>query len=171
MKIKLALIFLSAASLSFANTIEKIPLSSSNPPDFSYRYVGLGIGPIVYPFANAYVGMRAQKYYTGFDFGAGIATIGFVNFVRGYANVLFFPSPSSEGQFYTGLGAFAGPVFYPETPHIFGAGGLDLIFGHDFISKKGARNFLQVDISYPSYILGAIIYEIPLFTFSYGWAF
>jgi len=133
----------------------------------SYRYVGFGIGPLFLPFPNVNFGLRKQSGNHGFDCGLGIASVGVITHVKGYANYLFYPNPSPDAQTYFGIGAAGGPWFYEGT--MFTAAG-NFVIGRSFQKN---RQFLQADISYPAYLssYNGVGWTFPFVTFSYGFGF
>lgn len=176
MKTKFVFLSLLCTSAAFTSPLEidHSQFKSSSIED-SYRYVGVGIGPLILPFPNANIGTRVQKNHFGFDAGLGLASIGVVTHLKGFANLLLFPNPSKEGQFYLGAGAVGGPWFYDDDfgiayDKVLMTGAANLVLGHDFVTNEGKKSFFQVDIAYPSYI-EEINYKMPFVTFSYGWGF
>lgn len=134
----------------------------------SYGYFGVGIGPLILPLPNAIVGFRTQKEHFGFDIGTSVATAGVLTHLKGFANVLWFPAPSRQDQFYMGLGAAGGPWFFDGKTEFTGAG--NIVVGKEF-SKNNNKSFFQADIAYPSFYMKEVNYVIPFVTLSYGWGF
>ncbi len=134
----------------------------------SYGYFGVGIGPLILPLPNATLGFRTQKEHFGFDFGTSVATAGVLTHLKGFANVLWYPAPSKQDQFYMGLGACGGPWISSNEAAFVGGG--NIVIGNEF-SRKNNKSFFQANIVYPTFFMVGVIYTIPLVTLSYGWGF
>ena len=162
------------STAGFADTLDFDSSQFQTVPEIqsettSYRYFGVGVGPLLLPLPNAFVGIRSQTGHAGFDLGAGVATAGILTHVKGFANVLWYPSPSEQGQFYTGLGVAGGPwITYEGDTTFTGAG--NIILGKEFSHEK-SKSFFQADLAYPSFIMGQVNYIMPFVTLSYAWCF
>ena len=177
MKIKILILASILTTAGFAEALDFDVEQFQPTPEIyfekdSYGYFGVGIGPLILPLPNVTMGLRTQKEHFGFDIGASVATAGIVSHLKGFANVLWFPAPSKQDQFYMGLGACGGPWFFTkelrEKTRYTGAG--NIVIGKEF-SRASGKSFFQADIAYPSFIMKKVNYVIPFVTLSYGWGF
>lgn len=139
--------------------------------DSSYTYWGVGLGPAPFPAVNLSLGRRvAFGDLLGVDLGVNLASIFVANSVRGYVNGLCYLNEKPNAH-YIGLGGTAGWMFGTGQKNA-GFVAPNFLFGKEFLTCSGNKQFLQLETMYPMYLFGQrIAVPFPLVTLKYGIAF
>lgn len=140
---------------------------------YSYNYGSIGLGPLPIPAPTFGLGRRIM---TGdrfaVDVGAEVATLVRINAVKGYVNGLMYFNQKPRSQYYMGLGGSVGGIFGPSKFCLEGYAAPNLIFGKEFCTCKGSKQFFQVEVKYPIYLMGAGTFiNWGLINLKYGFAF
>ena len=144
----------------------------------SYTYWSIGAGPCPLPIPILSVGKRTMKGDFSIDTGVSLATLVRANALYGYVNLLHYSSKKPSSQIYTGIGALAGAaqIIDLDDPFLFVSP--QFIFGKEFLTQSGERQFFEVSIKCPLTIIDhgwrgwtADVVEIPIISLKYGFAF
>lgn len=138
----------------------------------AYRYVSLGVGPIIF-IPNVGVGYRVRYSQFGWDTALSFSTIGYVHQLSAHLVGHYYLSPLRKNSAYLGLGLMGSGVL---TNHKEGGGTLspDFIFGKELERSHDSRNFIEMHVGIPSIWIGSkrthSMY-FPLMYIKYGIAF
>jgi len=139
----------------------------------SFGYLTAGIGPIPCPGLNIGVGKRfVTGESTGMDFGVQASTVLFVSAVKGYANHLWYFNQKPRSQWYVGFGGSVGGVLFMGFCDftINGFGAPNILFGREFLTRKGNKRFIEIETMYPLFLFQEFV-NCPAVTIKFGFAF
>lgn len=138
----------------------------------AYRYVSLGVGPIIF-IPNVGVGYRERYSQFGWDTALSFSTIGYAHQLSAHLVGHYYLSPLRKNSAYLGLGLMGSGVF---TNHKEGGGTLspDFVFGKELERSDDSRHFIEMHVGIPSMWIGSkhthSMY-FPLMYIKYGIAF
>jgi len=112
----------------------------------AYRYVSLGVGPIIF-IPNVGIGYRERYSQLGWDTALSFSTIGYAHQLSAHLVGHYYFSPSRKNSAYLGLGLMGSGVL---TNHEGGGATLspDFVFGKELNGKSS--HFIEMHIAIPT---------------------
>lgn len=140
-------------------------------PD-AYRYVSLGVGPIIF-IPNVGIGYRKRYSQFGWDTALSFSTIGYAHQLSAHLVGHYYLSPLRKNSAYLGLGLMGSGVI---TNRKEGGGTLsqDFVFGKELERDGDSRHFIEMHVAIPTiWTTSKHTYSMyfPLMYIKYGIAF
>ena len=138
----------------------------------NFRYVSLGVGPIVF-VPNICIGYRERCSQYGWDSSLSFSTIGYVHQLSGHLVRHYYFTPACKNSAYVGLGLMGSGVISNCGD---GGGTLspDFVLGNGFGGCGDRRQFFEMHVAIPTlwinrkHIHG---FYLPLMYIKYGISF
>ncbi len=114
----------------------------------SYRYVSLGVGPIVF-VPNFGIGYRTRYGQFGWDTAVSFSTIGYAHQLSAHLVGHYYLSPLRKNSGYLGLGLLGSGVITNDKE---GGGTIspDFLFGKELKRSDNHRHFIEMHVAIPS---------------------
>lgn len=138
----------------------------------AYRYVSLGVGPVIF-IPNVGIGYRERYSQFGWDTALSFSTIGYAHQLSAHLVGHYYFSPLRKNSAYLGLGLMGSGIF---TNHKEGGGTLssDFVFGKELERSGDSRHFIEMHVAIPTIGMNSkhshSMY-FPLMYIKYGIAF
>ncbi|NGX44974.1 MAG: hypothetical protein K940chlam2_00114 [Chlamydiae bacterium] len=165
MKKILAILTIGITSTIFSNEQE-----TCTPCQDSFAYYSFSLGPFPWPAPGVGIGYRSQFNHFGWDTNLRVSSIYVLSQLKLSTTPLYYFHPEKENPFYMGVGVGASVVNDPEKwggKTFYGTLSPELKFGKQF----GQRQFVQMEVSYPTWTTQEKTWHLPLVLFSYGKGF
>jgi hypothetical protein len=129
-------------------TYDETPTLEACDQCSGYRYVSIGMGPIVF-IPNVGVGYRARDFQFGWDTALSFSTIGYAHQLTAHFVGHYHLSPMEKDSAYLGLGLMGSGVLTNR-----GDGGAtlapDFVLGKELTEKNNGRHFIEMHVSIPT---------------------